>query len=309
MEFEMNFVQVLKECEQANGAGSKDVIKLALAKLDGASRQLMLYMQDPFMVFGVKKFDRPTAYATEDTTDIKHVLSILDLLRTRQLTGNLARQAVTDMLSAFTADSANYIERILDKDPRAGFSAATYNVVILAKEKAKHENIDFLTACKLVDKQIKKDGIEEPFAHYVSYSDVVPTFVVQLADKCDSTEDFESKVTFPCQADYKYDGCLSKEWKITLEDGRIVTIGEFVDNNLSGNVLSYNITTQKKEWKKIITSIKNSMPERQYEWFRITLEDGIVLPPLTGNHRVWLPKLKCWRRVDELEVSDVLLKN
>lgn len=227
MELEMNFVQVLKECEQANGAGSKDVIKLALAKLDGASRQLMLYMQDPFIVFGVKKFDRPTVYATEDTTDINSVLGILDLLRTRQLTGNLARQAVTDMLSAFTADTANYIERILDKDPRAGFSEDTYNNVILAKEKAKHENIDFLAAYKLVDKQIKADGIDQPFSHYIAYADVVPTFTVQLADKCDSTEEFESKVVFPCQADHKYDG------ERTIA---IITDSEVVYYNRSGKV-------------------------------------------------------------------------
>jgi hypothetical protein len=128
-----------------------------------------------------------------------------------------------------------------------------------------------------------------------------------LADKCENTEDFETEVTFPCQADFKYDGCLSSSWVIQLKDGRSITIGEFVETHQEGEVLSYNVTTKKTEWKKIQARIKNSMPEKTYEWFTLTLEDGTVLPPLTGNHRVWLPVLKCWRRVDELKIDDILL--
>ena len=41
------------------------------------------------------------------------------------------------------------------------------------------------------------------------------------------------------------------------------------------------------------------------EWFELTMETGEQLK-LTGNHRVYLPKLNCWRRVDELTENDSL---
>lgn len=225
----MNFAEVLKRSENTSGEGSKDIIKLALCELDAPSRVLMRYMQDPFKVFGVKKIDRPETYAASDPHDIAPTVEVLDLLATRQLTGNAARRAITNMLSNFTEQTAKYIERVIGKDPKAGFSEDTYNIVILAKEKSWRENIDFLDACKLVDKQIKKDGIEEPFAHYDSYLDVVPTFTVQLADKCEKIEDFEENVTFPCDAEYKLDG------ERTVA---IVTGSEVIYYNRSGKIQS-----------------------------------------------------------------------
>jgi ATP-dependent DNA ligase len=165
----MNFVEILKQCETANGAGTKNIIKEALAKLDGPSRALMTYAQDAFRVYGVRKFDQPTKFADFDSdSNIPVVIAMLDDLDAKRFTGDAARALVTATLSLFTQETASYLERILDKDLRGGFSVETYN-------------------------KIWKD---EP----------VRTFSVMLADKCEDTEDFEKYVTFPCQADFKYDG-------------------------------------------------------------------------------------------------------
>ena len=223
----MNFAEVLKRSENTSGEGSKDIIKLALCELDAPSRVLMRYMQDPLMVFGVKKFDRPETYSAADPVNITQTIETLDQLSTRQLTGNAARSAVTDLLSNFTSETAKYIERVIGKDPKAGFSEDTYNIVILAKEKSERENIDFLAACKAVDKEIKKNGIEEPFSHYSAYPDVVPTFTVQLADKCETAEDFEENVDVPCLGEFKYDG----ERNIA-----VVTINDVIYFNRSGKI-------------------------------------------------------------------------
>jgi hypothetical protein len=51
------------------------------------------------------------------------------------------------------------------------------------------------------------------------------------------------------------------------------------------------------------------MQDGPVKWFKITLENGITMPPLTGNHLVWLPNLQCWRRVDALKVGDKLLQD
>lgn len=164
----MKFVEVLKEAEAAQGAGTKKIIQAALAKLDEDGRKLMRYAMDPYMVFGVKKFERPTAYADQDPSDISAVFEILDSLAARRLTGDNARTSVTAMLMCFTEETASYLERVLDKDPRAGFSADTFNKVWS--------------------------------------NDKIPTFEVMLADKCEDAEDFEKNITFPCLGDIKYDG-------------------------------------------------------------------------------------------------------
>jgi hypothetical protein len=268
-----NFVEVIRACEEATGAGTKNAIRAALSKADATAQKLIHYAMDPFRVFGVRKYEMPKEGTNCTMSQVKYdkFFEICDKLAARELTGDAGRAAVTEAIGLFPRDAHEYIARIFDKDLKAGFSADTFNKI--------HK------------------------------TNKIPTFEVMLADKCDSPEEFLERITFPCQADHKYDGCLSASWTIELKDGRTVTIGEFVDGQMEGEVLSYNVTTKKKEWKKIEARVKNSMPERTYEWFRLTLEDGTVLPPLTGNHRIWLPDLKCWRRVDELQVNDVILTN
>lgn len=270
-----NFVQVIKLCQGASGAGKKDVIKAALSTADENAKALIWHALNPYITYGVRKWDKPTSFSAPGHAGVGSFLDLLQALSSRSLTGNAASEAVTKTLALYTEEEAEFLELVIEKDLKAGFSEDTYNKV-------------------WGDRSIYGG---------------IPTFEVMLADKCEEPEEFLARLTFPAQADWKYDGCLSASWTIELRDGRTVTIGEFVDGDMEGEVLSYNVTTKKKEWKKVLARVKNSMPERTYEWFQLTLEDGTVLPPLTGNHRVWLPVLKCWRRVDELQVDDVLLSN
>lgn len=161
------FVQALKTCESANGAGKKAVIVGALKGLSKEGRVLMYYAMNPYYTYGVKKFDRPKEYSPEDG-ELSTITDVLDQLRNRELTGTAARDTVTMLLSAFTQETANYLERVIEKDLKAGFSPDTYNKVWT--------------------------------------DDKVPVFNVMLADKCEDADEFEKYVTFPCQADWKYDG-------------------------------------------------------------------------------------------------------
>ena len=163
-----NFVEVIRECEAAGGAGTKKAIQAALAKADPIAQRLIKEALDPYRVFGVKKFEAPDHYNTEDTNDYAMVFDYLDRLASRDLTGDAARCAVTNMLSQFTEETAGYIVRIIDKDLKAGFSADTFNKI--------HK------------------------------TNKIPTFEVMLADKCETPEEFLERLTFPCQADWKYDG-------------------------------------------------------------------------------------------------------
>lgn len=193
----MIFVEVLKECETAGGAGSKKVIQAALAKLDDTGRRLLSYTMDPYKTFGVKKFDMPKTFSDKDPEDISPLFRLLDDLASRDLTGNAARGSVTTALSNFTEESAKYLARVIDKDPKGGFSADTFNYVHLAKSTG--------STVDAVKKLIEKNGIG-PFRELPCYAELIPTWDQQLAEKCENEEEFETYVTFPCQADIKYDG-------------------------------------------------------------------------------------------------------
>lgn len=165
-----NFVEVIQACESAGGAGTKETIKAALSKADAIAQKLIHYAMDPFRVFGVRKYEMPAAAPKCMMSQVNYdkFFEICDKLAARELTGDAGRAAVTEAIGLFPEAAHAYVARIFDKDLKAGFSADTFNKI--------HK------------------------------TNKIPTFEVMLADKCDSTEDFEKEVTFPCQGDFKYDG-------------------------------------------------------------------------------------------------------
>lgn len=172
-----NFVQVIQMCEQAGGAGSKQVIQTALGMADKDARELITYALDPYITFGLKQFEMPAKFEREGYAGINHFYDLLQALGSRELSGDAARLAVQKVLGQFDAKLAPYLARVLDKDLRAGFSADSAN------------------------KAWKANPIPGDMSRKL-----IPTFEVMLADKCEDMEDFAKYVTFPCQADWKYDG-------------------------------------------------------------------------------------------------------
>jgi DNA ligase-1 len=167
-----NFVQVIKAAESAGGAGTKKAIVAALQQADKNTWRLIWEAQNPFRVFGVRKFDMPgdDAKVPASQKDYDRFFQLLDKLDAKELTGNDAREAVSDSLSYFDHETQRYLARILDKDLKAGFSADTVNKVLKDK-----------------------------------YG-VIPSFEVMLAEKMGEDMEFGDYITFPCQADFKYDG-------------------------------------------------------------------------------------------------------
>lgn len=167
-----NFVEIIKRCENASGAGTKKIIQQALSEADQTARKLITAALSPYAVYGVRKFDMPQSGMKSNTQSYSEFFCVLEQLATKQLTGDAARAAVSRALGGFSLEDQNYIVRVIDKDLKCGFSAETATKTWATK----------------------------------GYNDLVPSFEVMLADKCDDTEDFEKYVTFPCQADFKYDG-------------------------------------------------------------------------------------------------------
>ena len=163
-----NFVSIIQQCEMANGAGTKKIIQAALALADQDARDLITAALDPYQTYGVRQYDMPTSFQKKGYCGIGQFLDLLQALSSRSLTGDAARQAVTANLALYDEETASFLTRVLEKDLRCGFSADSANKAWRAK--------------------------------------IIPTFEVMLADKCEEPEEFLERLTFPAQADWKYDG-------------------------------------------------------------------------------------------------------
>ena len=93
----------------------------------------------------------------------------------------------------------------------------------------------------------------------------------------------------------KMDGCCDGDTLVQTEDGN-KTIREICDTKWEGNVITLNTETNQFEMKPISG---HSVLRNNHDWYEIEMETGEKLT-LTGSHKVWLPELCCYRRVDEL---------
>jgi len=99
----------------------------------------------------------------------------------------------------------------------------------------------------------------------------------------------------------KLDGCCHEDIILVTEDGD-KTIREICESKYFGKVLSFNLETNNLVFDEIVD---HSVKKNINNWFEIELEDGTTLK-LTGNHKVWLPELQCYRMVDDLTENDSL---
>ncbi len=104
----------------------------------------------------------------------------------------------------------------------------------------------------------------------------------------------------------KIHGCVDGDTILdTLEFGSL-KIQDLVSKKLNVHVKSANLGCAASNFAeyKLVTDW-SELPSND-DWYEIELMDGKTLR-VTGNHEVWLPALRCWRRVDQLTVNDHLL--
>lgn len=100
----------------------------------------------------------------------------------------------------------------------------------------------------------------------------------------------------------KWHGCVDKDTIINTNLGDL-TIGEIVNNKLNVNVKAFDIENN----NIVYVPIDNwyTIPN-DGDWYELTLEDGRTIQ-ITGNNPVWLPELNCYRKVEDLNINDILL--
>ena len=138
-------------------------------------------------------------------------------------------------------------------------------------------------------------------------------FPSELISKSDETTIQNMKGVLQKYADEKVvitakmegQSCVSSDTIVDTEDGP-KTIKELVDSNFSGKVWSMNDAGEKelKEVEKC-HCLEN---DEKTEWYELETENGRKLK-ITGNDMVYLPELKCYRRVDQLIGNEKLLVN
>lgn len=259
---------IIRDLETHNSRLDKEAIVLAAHK-EGLDEffEGVTMALDPLVTFGVKQVPVKDVDTGQGLAWTVFV-ELANKLRDRELTGHAARDAIALTMSVATQRQWNdWYRRILIKDLRCGVSEKTVNKVVPG---------------------------------------TVPVFACMLAH---DSANHEKKMKGKKQIEIKLDGCLSEEWTVEFDNGQKISIKEVVDSKLKGKIKSYNTITGKVEFNEILNWAVDGQDnnEDSYEWFEIELENGITLPPLTGNHLVYLPKLKCYRRADLLNEGDEVL--
>ena len=117
-------------------------------------------------------------------------------------------------------------------------------------------------------------------------------------------EDYIDDIVFPVYSQPKLDGCLHEDTSVQTEYGEI----PIKDIKVGMLVYSFNEKTEQQELKPVVGVYKNGVDVREIkktQWFKVKLENGFNIT-LTGNHRVWVNNLQCWRRVDKLDGTEEL---
>jgi DNA ligase-1 len=93
-------------------------------------KDVLLYTYNDFWTYGIKKLDLPVETGDNSLLeDWKYVKILLDRLKSRNLTGNAARDFILDLMKAYSVEEQIIIQRIIKRDMEAGFSASTINKV------------------------------------------------------------------------------------------------------------------------------------------------------------------------------------
>jgi len=146
----------------------------ALSGMDADGVRLLLETENPYRVFGIKKWDTPQVYANQDPT-FAAFFTLLDQLHSRILTGNNAKEAVTAVLGQYTERTASVLERVIKKDLKCGGNTRTFEEVY---PQLKVPGFDLMLCAKI--EHIKNEKGEIVYPKY--------------------------KWNFPCLGEVKYDG-------------------------------------------------------------------------------------------------------
>lgn len=255
----------------------KEIIERHFAadeKYEGTLRALVALVLNPFKMFYVtsdKVLKHPELKNSAGTLH-SNTISLLSDLNSRKLSGHAAIIAINAFLNSQPEEYKDTILNCIDKDLKCRTGVSLINKV---------------------------------------HPGLIPEFDVAL---CNKYKDRKAKVDFTKQrwyASQKRDGCVSGDTLVDIEGVGKMPIRDVVEGNLEGRVLSFNHKTNKAEYCSITGWSKNGSladPERDSLWYELEDDKGNKIK-VTGNHLVFLPRLKAYRRADQLVEGDIIQLN
>lgn len=102
--------------------------KVALAELDAFEQEMVSMMLNPFIRFGVKKYNVAEP-ALENKICDEDAIQILCSLADRRISGGAAVATVEQAISDMTAEGQDVFRRFLIKDPKAGIGISLCNKI------------------------------------------------------------------------------------------------------------------------------------------------------------------------------------
>lgn len=125
-------VQIFNELEEIGSRLEKDSI-LKKNKDNDLLRDAFKAALDPYIVYYVNKLSLSKIEKTSNRSEDEQLKDFLDFistkLSTRQLTGNAAKQATSDLISSMTPNCAKWAQRILLRNLRCGVQDSSVNKV------------------------------------------------------------------------------------------------------------------------------------------------------------------------------------
>jgi len=124
----MTTLSILKQLEGTSSRNEKESI-LRANENNELLKRVIKYALDPYTQFYIRKIPKYTPAADNQADFLDSVLDSLNMLSTRQVTGNAAIDYLTKLLSSLVADDAEVVERVVKRDLRCGVQEATANKI------------------------------------------------------------------------------------------------------------------------------------------------------------------------------------
>jgi len=155
----MNIYKVLKDCEEVTGSNAKKQVLADAAKNDKTEqvdelKYVLKNALDPFIIFGVKKFefDEECEHEQDFQYNWSYAKLLLNNLQSKRITGNAALQQIKKTSKNLNKEQQAVLFKILKKDLDCGLGVKSVNKVfpklirqfdVQLAQPAKHGKIEF----------------------------------------------------------------------------------------------------------------------------------------------------------------------
>lgn len=120
----LEYITVVRETQGTNAK----LEQLRLFCNDDTFRKTLFYTYNPYFQYYARKI--PQYSENTGTASFEEVFALLDILRSRTVTGNAASDRIADLLTRLSPDNADVLKLMLGRDLKMGANATSVNKVI-----------------------------------------------------------------------------------------------------------------------------------------------------------------------------------